>query len=441
MALSFPAMALESITDDELSELSGAGVGLVFEELVYDASDAEIKITGIEGTSNDEGIQVEGVYIGGQGSIPKDQTGVHGVTPVSLGRISSPYEVDIVDVGTNTALAITTPKYSGVDNITSNSFLTGDFVQRVATAKSLKDQISELSKSFVDAIMNRENELINLQAELETEKRKVEDYSAGRGCTFFTCGSRRRAAEQRVEELEDTEIPNKEGQVAQAKQAYEDAKPQIAIDSKPFNDQLGLISLNQGGDIARTSFGARFRFTVTSGTVERNDVYQIAATGVTLENSKLRLWSDDGDTVGDLHLKIYADTLDIYSCDLTSTCNTPASQADAGVYVSSFLADLYLGTGDIQPVDFAVDEDGNFNVTVRSIKNEHEAFYRAVQSGADSEYDPNDQYAKSSIYINDLMIGGSRTSDIGLPTGGLSLGSSKIEGLMIQYLNVQSFDL
>ncbi|MDI9246616.1 hypothetical protein [Marinobacter sp. CHS3-4] len=103
-ALSFSVLAeLQDLTEEELSGISGAGLGIVLEDFKFshgtDAPDANgnqariFKIGGIKSTDGrDVEIVVNHLYISGSGS----QYG-QSLSPVNLGRLVNPYSIDVVD--------------------------------------------------------------------------------------------------------------------------------------------------------------------------------------------------------------------------------------------------------------------------------------------------------------------------------------------------------
>lgn len=89
---------LNSLTESELSDVSGAGIGLVLEDFKFahgtDVDNGRIfKIAGIKSSQGEDvEIVVNKLYIAGSGS-DYGQT----LTPVNLGRLVNPFTVDVVD--------------------------------------------------------------------------------------------------------------------------------------------------------------------------------------------------------------------------------------------------------------------------------------------------------------------------------------------------------
>lgn len=92
---------LASLSDDELSDVDGAGVGLVFEDFVFNAvtdtsnasSPQTFKISGIKSSKGEDvEITVSQLYIANAGSNYGGN-----LNPVNLGRLTNPYEIELLD--------------------------------------------------------------------------------------------------------------------------------------------------------------------------------------------------------------------------------------------------------------------------------------------------------------------------------------------------------
>ncbi|WP_148861580.1 hypothetical protein [Marinobacter fonticola] len=99
--LAFPGWAfgeMQSLSETELSEVDGAGIGLVLEDFKFahgtDVENGRIfKIGGIKNSSGEDvDIVVNQLYIAGAGSNYGEA-----LTPVNLGRLVNPFSIDIVD--------------------------------------------------------------------------------------------------------------------------------------------------------------------------------------------------------------------------------------------------------------------------------------------------------------------------------------------------------
>lgn len=94
---------LISLEDDELSNVDGAGVGLVLEDFLYNAGEevngGTFEISGLQGRNNngpeqDVVLEVSQFYVAGEGSALG--TNVNG-NPVNLGRLLFPYNIELLD--------------------------------------------------------------------------------------------------------------------------------------------------------------------------------------------------------------------------------------------------------------------------------------------------------------------------------------------------------
>jgi len=89
---------LASLSDNELSSVDGAGIGMVFEDFVFnavtDASNGQsFKISGIKSTKGEDvDITVSQLYIANAGSNYGET-----LNPVNLGRLVNPYEIELLD--------------------------------------------------------------------------------------------------------------------------------------------------------------------------------------------------------------------------------------------------------------------------------------------------------------------------------------------------------
>ncbi len=103
LSISFPALAsaeFSSLSDDELSSVDGAGIGLVLEDFLFDHGNDQsngqvFKITGIKSTApsrEDVVITVSQLYISGSGS----NYGKN-LSTVNLGRLVNPFKIDVID--------------------------------------------------------------------------------------------------------------------------------------------------------------------------------------------------------------------------------------------------------------------------------------------------------------------------------------------------------
>lgn len=104
--LAFSSLAsaeLATLSDDEMSTVDGAGIGLVLEDFVFDHGDDQangqvFKITGIKSTAaspEDVEITVSQLYIA-----RADSNYGENLNPVNLGRLVNPFQIDVIDGAT-----------------------------------------------------------------------------------------------------------------------------------------------------------------------------------------------------------------------------------------------------------------------------------------------------------------------------------------------------
>jgi len=98
LPLTYASAEMTSLSDNDLSEVDGAGIGLVMDDFVFshgnDAANGKVfKISGLnDSDGNPVSINVNQLYIARSGSN-------YGTTldPVNLGRLSNPFEIDLLD--------------------------------------------------------------------------------------------------------------------------------------------------------------------------------------------------------------------------------------------------------------------------------------------------------------------------------------------------------
>ena len=187
------------------------------------------------------------------------------------------------------------------------------------------------------------------------------------------------------------------------------------------------------------------------------------------DGSYTRLWGDqtktgsetDSDaqrniTLANVRLNLYTPDIYIASCGLDGT-----SCGDA-VHIKHFALDLIVGVGEIQPAALSVTSDGNFQLEVEALPNpttpegtRRLQLIRDDQSDgmtwAATDKDFYENYyndtipgvkTKSNLYIGDPTIANPTFETAGgLQVGDTYLGTSKIEGIQIQYLKMTTHDI
>lgn len=137
----------------------------------------------------------------------------------------------------------------------------------------------------------------------------------------------------------------------------------------------------------------------------------IHAKSAVIDGSYLRLWgdSDRNQMVGEFRLNFYTPELSINACDQGGgNCGSRISMKD-------FAMEMVLGN-ERQPMFFDVDPSGNFTIEIAPIRN------------------PNVDYYTNPEYRSNLHIGS-------LSVGEKNFGSSRIEGMLIQQLKIETRDL
>jgi len=330
---------LTSLSDNDLSEVDGAGIGLVMDDFVFShgndaANDKTFKISGLT-NSNGEAVtvNVNQLYIARSGS--NYGTDLEGV---NLGRLDNPYEIDILDG----------------DDIG----LIGEAVLQLSapTKVDLVDGYDCLDASAV----------------------------VGSG----TCSSRP-AGTSTSEGIWDN-----------------GERPDMGLELE-LQDGINTTNLN---------------FNVSSAV---------------FDGSYIRLWGDEteannGKMAAEFRLNFYTPQLEI------STCSQSNQACGSSIKMQDFEMELALGNT-FQPLYLGADTiTGGLTMEISAIT--HEYIDNLADGSSDGsaagdtaqaffqDYYENDNY-RSNIIIGDLDISGT------------SLGSSKIEGMLIQYLDVKFRDL
>jgi len=325
---------MQSLSDNDLAEVDGQGIGLVMEDFVFshshDPSDDKIfRITGLTNQSGDPVIvNVNQLYVARSGSN-------YGSTldPVNLGRLNNPFEVDLID-----------GQPIGLD---------GEAVLQFSAPTQVDASVGYdcLDPSAV----------------------------AGSG----TCSSRPSSASWLNGERPD----------------------------------LGLeMEVNVGAESPRN--------------------LNIHASSAVFDGSYLRLWGDENENkmAAEFRLNFYTPELEI------STCTQLDQACGSSVKMRDFEMELALGTT-FQPLYIGADNvTGGLTLEIAKITHQYMNNIDVVTGLSDGSPEGDAAYAffedyytnpayRSNIAVNDLDIGGT------------SLGSSKVEGMLVQYLDVKFRDL
>jgi hypothetical protein len=333
--LSFKVFAeLTSLSDNDLSEVEGAGVGLVMDDFIFShgnnpSEDKVFRITGIKSQDNqDVVINVNQLYIARSGS----NYGAN-LEGVNLGRLTNPYEIDLIngdDIG-----------------------LSGEAVLQL----SAPTKVNQASGY----------DCLNANAAL------------GSG----TCSSR----------------------------------PSSASWVNGERPDMGLeLEINVGSETPKN-----LNFNVQSAV---------------FDGSYLRLWGDETENkmAAEFRLNFYTPQLEI------STCSQANQGCSSSIKMQDFQLELALGNT-FQPLYIGVDNvSGGLTLEIAKITHEYINNIDLVSGVSDGSAQGNQAVAFfEDFYTNEAYR--SNFSVGNLDIGGVSLGSSKVEGMLIQYLDVKFRDL
>lgn len=322
---------LSALTDDDLSEVDGAGIGFVMEDFAFSHghNPSEGKVFRITGVTDSDGnpvtINVNQMYVARSGS---DYGAV--LDGVNLGRLDNPYEIDLLngdDIG-----------------------LPGEGVLEIAAPR------------MVDV----------------TQGYDCLDPAAVQGSG--TCSSRPANASFLAGE-----------------------RPDLGV-------ELEINDLGQ----AQTHLN-------------------VHATSAVFDGSYIRLWGEDTRMAAEFRLNFYTPALEV------STCAVSGSACTSKMTMSDFKLELALGNT-FQPLYIGADNlTGGLTfqigqMTTDFLVNIDVSGQSDGSAQGDIAYAFYDDYYSNPEYRSNISV-----ENIGF--GGTSLGSAKIEGMLIQYLDVRLRDL
>lgn len=333
MPLSLQA-EMVTLNDSEMSEIEGAGVGLVLDSFTFshgtDMPDANgdqariFRITGIKSTDGqDVDITVNHLYIAGA-----DSSYGQNLTPVNLGRLLHPWRIDVVDGNT-----------IGVSDRAVLELAAPEML-------SATEGYDCLGGSAV----------------------------AGSG----TCSSR----------------PSTELWIGE-----------------------------------RADMGIQMNVAVGE---DRSANLNIHAKSAVIDGSYLRLWGDDArqQMAGQFKLNFYSPELSI------NACTQDGSECGSRITMTDFILELAIGN-ELQPVFFDVDGTGNFVLEVGAINAPApgQIATNGLRDGSDAAtWDFYESYYTNPEYRSNLRIGN-------FGVGDRDFGSARIEGMLIQHLEIRTKDL
>jgi hypothetical protein len=186
------------------------------------------------------------------------------------------------------------------------------------------------------------------------------------------------------------------------------------------------------------------------------------------DGSYIRLWGDENATGSETdaeqrNITLANVRLNMYTPEvLIASCGINGDKCGDAVHIKHLALDLIVGVGEIQPAMLSVTSDGNFQVEVEALPNPTTpegaarlATLRADMSDSASWMATDKEFyenyyndtipgvkTKSNFYIGDPTVA-NPTFDTagGLQVGNTYLGTSKIEGLQIQYMKMTTHDI
>lgn len=333
---SYTLAELTTLSDNDLSEVDGAGVGLVMDDFVFshghDLSEEKVfRITGIKSQNNEDVIiNVNQLYIARSGS--NYGSSLQGV---NLGRLNNPYEIDLID---------------GND---PDIKLPGKAVLQLSAPTKVDETIGY--------------DCLDVNAAIGSGK----------------CSSR----------------------------------PASSTWVNGERPDMGLeLEINIGSEGPKN-----LNFNVQSAV---------------FDGSYLRLWGDENENkmAAEFRLNFYTPQLEI------STCSQSNQGCSSSIKMQDFQLELALGNT-FQPLYIGADNvSGGLTLEIAKITHEYINNIDVVSGVSDGSSQGNQAYAffddfySNQAYRSNLSVGN-------LDIGGVSLGSSKVEGMLIQYLDVKFRDL
>lgn len=165
---------------------------------------------------------------------------------------------------------------------------------------------------------------------------------------------------------------------------------------------------------------------------DRSANINIHAESAVIDGSYLRLWGDNDrrQMVGQFKLNFYSPELSI------NACAQDGSSCGSRIRMSDFALELAIGN-QLQPVFFDVDGSGNFVVEVAAIRRPQPGEIGAdgLRASSDAEaWDFYESYYTNPEFRSNLKIGN-------FSVGDRDFGSARVQGMLIQHLNIKTRDL
>jgi len=198
----------------------------------------------------------------------------------------------------------------------------------------------------------------------------------------------------------------------------------IGVTDKAVFEFSAPTKLNGSRITERPDLGIRFDLEI-AGTHHQSLENHIET--LSIDGSYLRLWGGSGHMEGELALNIYTPSIEFFACDAAG------NNCGASVDFQNVSIEAGLGQGEFQPVTFEVDATGNFIFDVGSLEGKCSSINGSGGCNAGAERDVLVNYYNSGPATN-IFIGN-------VQVGGQSFGSTTVDNLQIQYLEVKSHDL
>jgi len=386
---------LAPMSDEDLSGVDGAGLGVVLEDFTFHATtdssqpddQSLFKITGIKTSDGrDVEVRVNNVFIGGKDSASFIDNGdgtssfVVDPTSVNIGRLNNPLEISQRD---------------------------GDDLDVRAPNKG----VLEISRSKLPVI---DGDPVWIGAKMDPCLK-----AGASECSKFA--SREATADYRGERIDFGLDINTAFQSPADSTVYDDGSP------------LTLYVKEASFDGSYVRFWGDENATGSETDAEQRNI--------TLANVRLNMYAPDV---------------------MIASCGVDGANCGDAVHIKHLGLDLIVGVGEIQPAMLSVTSDGNFRVEVEALPNpttpegvarlanlradmpDSDAWMKTDKDFYDSYY--NDTIpgvkTKSNFYIGDPTVS-NPTFDTagGMKVGDVYLGTSKIEGLQIQYMKMTTHDI
>lgn len=331
--VSMVSAELTSLSDNDLSEVDGAGIGMVLEDFVFShghnaAENKVFRITGLTSTSGEAvTVNVNQLYIA--------RSSDYGTTlnSVNLGRLDNPYEIDLIDGST-----------------------------------------------------------INLDGEAVLQVAAPTKVAPGTG---YSC-----------------------------------VDPTLGLNSGDCSSRPSSGAWVNG---ERPDIGLETQVLVGAATPRNLNIH---ASSAVFDDSYLRLWGDEGTNrmAAEFRLNFYTPELEI------STCSQVNQACGSSVKMRDFELELALGNT-FQPLYFGADSiTGGLTIEIAKITHDYINNIDLITGLSDGSPNGNAAFAffqdfyANPVYRSNIVVGE-------LDIGGTNLGSAKVEGLLIQYLDIKFRDL